>query len=584
MNAATKAAAATGDRTQLDKLARDTDAAANAYNRLNRQLRETNQLASTTTTAFGQVSAATKRWAETTIAALVGIEGVRKVAGIFTDIAKEITEVRNTARAAGLKSGDVQVFTEALRETGESADGSRQALAGLTEKIEQARIKMQGFRAGSAAGVTTLRGGEGQAPGVSEGIAAPFGGVNVIRGSEAALKDVNAVVEKILNNAAKFRDQRKATQSVLLDINQIMKRDAALGAAVGQDLFGRRWGKIAQAVKDLGEAGAWEKIEKELKDSGRWVDPEAEKRVDDFNRAVDDLGDSFTKLKMAIAIPLFPELSEDIRRLADLISRFDEIKAKFEELKTTIGLTQLEDVLVGPIRRAITGFLDSIKTFADTLPGFLAAPLKILVDTVKLTVDAITGDLSGAVRDFGALTKTVFDAAIAVVRGFSDAVVAVVQALGAAIRTVVDAASRAATAVRNLPGTFGAGDMPPMPDRQYAVGGLVPGRGLGDSVRAWLTPGEFVIRRSVVDRLGAGFFASLNRGMGSLLPHNHYATGGFVTGGAGGTPIHLHLDSRQFEVRADQSVAESLMRTARAKQMLSAGRKPSWAGGRRYGG
>jgi len=136
-----------------------------------------------------------------------------------------------------------------------------------------------------------------------------------------------------------------------------------------------------------------------------------------------------------------------------------------------------------------------------------------------------------------------------------------------------------------------AGERGPAPSAeafplQRASGGPVPGRGSGDIVPAMLTPGEFVIRRSVVDQLGAGFFSALNGGMGSLIPRSRYATGGLVMegAGAGGTPVHLHLDGQQFNMRADQNVAESLLRAARAKQLLSAGRKPGWAGGRRYGG
>ena len=135
-------------------------------------------------------------------------------------------------------------------------------------------------------------------------------------------------------------------------------------------------------------------------------------------------------------------------------------------------------------------------------------------------------------------------------------------------------------------GKGGAPDMGAVPLAPFASGGRVPGSGRRDSFPAMLTPGEFVIRRAVVDALGADFFAGLNRGMGSLLPRNHYATGGLVSamGTTDGATVHLHLDGRSFPMHADNDVAESLMRTARAKQMLSAGRKPSWAGGRRYGG
>lgn len=44
----------------------------------------------------------------------------------------------------------------------------------------------------------------------------------------------------------------------------------------------------------------------------------------------------------------------------------------------------------------------------------------------------------------------------------------------------------------------------------YAEGGKVPGVGDGDSVDASLTPGEFVIRKSVVNMLGEGFFHFVN--------------------------------------------------------------------------
>lgn len=44
----------------------------------------------------------------------------------------------------------------------------------------------------------------------------------------------------------------------------------------------------------------------------------------------------------------------------------------------------------------------------------------------------------------------------------------------------------------------------------YARGGTVPGIGSGDSVPAMLTPGEFVIRKQVVDKFGPTFFAALN--------------------------------------------------------------------------
>jgi hypothetical protein len=62
----------------------------------------------------------------------------------------------------------------------------------------------------------------------------------------------------------------------------------------------------------------------------------------------------------------------------------------------------------------------------------------------------------------------------------------------------------------------------------FADGGKVPGSGMGDTIPAMLTPGEFVIRKDIVEKLGPSFFGWLN---GGLLPSmgGHYAVGGMVT-------------------------------------------------------
>jgi len=54
----------------------------------------------------------------------------------------------------------------------------------------------------------------------------------------------------------------------------------------------------------------------------------------------------------------------------------------------------------------------------------------------------------------------------------------------------------------------------------FATGGVVPGTGNRDTVPAMLTPGEFVIRKSSVSKIGAGTLAQMN--------NNRYASGGTV--------------------------------------------------------
>ena len=55
----------------------------------------------------------------------------------------------------------------------------------------------------------------------------------------------------------------------------------------------------------------------------------------------------------------------------------------------------------------------------------------------------------------------------------------------------------------------------------FAGGGMVPGRGNRDTVPAMLQPGEFVMRKSAVKKIGADNMAEMNNG---------YAAGGIVTG------------------------------------------------------
>jgi len=58
------------------------------------------------------------------------------------------------------------------------------------------------------------------------------------------------------------------------------------------------------------------------------------------------------------------------------------------------------------------------------------------------------------------------------------------------------------------------------PVTKFASGGMVPGSGNRDTVPAMLTPGEFVIRKSSVNKLGAGTLAAMNQ--------NGFNAGGLV--------------------------------------------------------
>ena len=128
----------------------------------------------------------------------------------------------------------------------------------------------------------------------------------------------------------------------------------------------------------------------------------------------------------------------------------------------------------------------------------------------------------------------------------------------------------------------------------FASGGRVPGSGAGDTVRALLTPGEFVQRVAAVRHYGAAAMERINRlevprgfDMGGLvgsLSHvgssmSHFASGGLVAAGAGGAThvVNLTIGSETFAgLIAPADVAKKMISFARGQVVTSAGKKPSW--------
>jgi hypothetical protein len=137
--------------------------------------------------------------------------------------------------------------------------------------------------------------------------------------------------------------------------------------------------------------------------------------------------------------------------------------------------------------------------------------------------------------------------------------------------------------------------------QSLARGGAVrgPGTGTSDSIPAWLSDGEFVMRSKAVKKYGLGFMHAINRansplerlvrgfangGLVSALSSAMPKAGryGFAHGGparsSSGRPITLVLDGQSFNMSAEQDVAESLVRYSTTRRVRSAGRKPAYVG------
>ncbi len=580
----------TGDATRLREVSAQYEAMTAQVRGLNRALGEQNKTVAAGKNHWGDLAVGVKE----AVAAFAALEGVRRVVDIFRDVTKSLTELRNTAKAAALSPGDVKVFQEVIEDTGESADGARQALVNLTDQIAQARIKSRGFGKDMATGVNVLRGSVGDATDAVKTFRGSAGGedfgVNVARGGQAAAKSVEELTQKILDNAAKFKDNRAAIQSVLEDLAKLRQRDAAVGTSVGVTLLGKKYALFAEAIDRLGQGKAWDEVKKQLQEQGRLPSDEAIKRVEDYNKAVDDVGDAFEKLKLAIALPLLPNVTAGISKLATLIENFDQLISKYKELKNISGLSAIEENIVGPIRRGLTGALDALRQFGEDIEAPIGAQIKIVADLLQLTVDLITGNFSKAVTDFGVLASDTFTAVGGVVKWFGDQINEAIGFVKSLVDWVASLGSKLSTVPSSLSSAYGSAGGVPLPAPGNAAGGLIrgPGTGTSDSIVARLSDGEYVVRARAVQHWGPQFLAALNAmrnpfgyaggGMVSGRRVPRFAEGGLVTATASdGTAVHLHIGGGSFALRGDRAIVESLTREARRAGMLSGGRLPGAA-------
>lgn len=121
-----------------------------------------------------------------------------------------------------------------------------------------------------------------------------------------------------------------------------------------------------------------------------------------------------------------------------------------------------------------------------------------------------------------------------------------------------------------------------------------PGSSTSDSIPAWLSDNEFVIKAKSVAKYGVGLLHAINSGrfkmprfnMGGLVssmispqPRFAYADGGEVSASAATLrPINVSIMGENFPMFAPEEVGERLTKFAVARQTRSAGRKPSWLG------
>jgi hypothetical protein len=149
--------------------------------------------------------------------------------------------------------------------------------------------------------------------------------------------------------------------------------------------------------------------------------------------------------------------------------------------------------------------------------------------------------------------------------------------------------------ITKLAGEAGINDISLTPPTVAAGGGYIrgPGTGTSDSIPAWLSNGEFVIRAAAVRKAGLGLLHAINNGkirgfnLGGLVdgfrPEMAMQPIRMATGGPVSQPqmhpVSLNIFGDKFDgLLAPEAVATKLVRFANEKQFKQSGRKPSWYG------
>jgi len=242
----------------------------------------------------------------------------------------------------------------------------------------------------------------------------------------------------------------------------------------------------------------------------------------------------------------------------------------------------------------VTGyFTDLWSRVTATVQGWVDSTLELLQSIVDWFV-GLPDQVTQIFADLGTALLAAFQQAF-------DAVTALVQPWVDSIRTALQPIVDLITTIGNfLSGGSGEGaSSPPGFARGGHAAGHVRGSGTStsDSIAAWLSNNEFVVRAKAVAKYGVGFLNALNEGRLSLGEPLKLAAGGLVNvgtpvfnylgssdadGSSGDSPMRpfsLHLGNEIFDgLMAPSAVADRLVTYSVKKKGRAAGRKPSWVG------
>jgi len=261
-----------------------------------------------------------------------------------------------------------------------------------------------------------------------------------------------------------------------------------------------------------------------------------------------------------------------------------EAKAAWDFILATVtqmwqGVKNIFNAGIEFIRTIWNGLVSIVTTVWNAIVAVITAVINAIIAAVKAHIDAVVALWNGAVD----LVKQAWNGLF---NWFDEK-----------LKGLIDWFKTAVEWAKKLVASRSAADAPAAGAVAAARGGHIrgPGTGTSDSIRAWLSDGEFVVKERAVSKYGVGLLNAINS-MRFRVPR--FNTGGIVDAISNAVPTLRpmrfaeggQVSTRQamraialtlpgggvFDMQADDNTADRLVRYANVSTLRSAGRRPGW--------
>lgn len=161
-------------------------------------------------------------------------------------------------------------------------------------------------------------------------------------------------------------------------------------------------------------------------------------------------------------------------------------------------------------------------SFWTAMKSIGQSALNIIKTVVTSFINNIKSIISNGLNAAKSVWSNGWNAFKSIVNGVVNSIKAIINGIVSVVNNVVGKVSGALSKIKS-----GAGKVKDF--FGFSHGGLVPGTGTGDTVPSMLTPGEFVVTKRAVKRIGVANLTRLNRGAGGAAVLGAEASGGTGT-------------------------------------------------------